>query len=203
MNWLLACFLELLLLAFFLLILSSSSFLSAFLSFLIASCFLDPLPSFLPIILFPFIPLSFSALLAVPCSVGFQFSFQIFFYQERDSIMYNHTECTANCIAKQEDCNPKTETFSNCICNCNYDASYCNSTWQTFNTHKCDCECKFVQQCLLYMEWNPVTCQCECAKCIRDMCTKANLVLDTQQCKCIWFSRHLFKRFYFLGFFHV
>ncbi|XP_031564434.1 uncharacterized protein LOC116299851 [Actinia tenebrosa] len=100
------------------------------------------------------------------------------------AVMYNHTECTENCIFKPEDCNPRTETFKNCHCNCNINANHCNSTWQTFNSHKCDCDCKYVQKCDIDKEWNPVTCQCQCLKCLRDLCTKANLGINEETCYC-------------------
>lgn len=104
--------------------------------------------------------------------------------QHEDAVMYNHTECTGNCIFKPEDCNPQTETFKNCHCTCNINAAHCNSTWQTFNGHTCNCDCKFVQQCDIDKEWNPVTCQCQCLKCLRDLCTKANLPINEETCQC-------------------
>lgn len=98
--------------------------------------------------------------------------------------MYNHTQCTENCIFKADACNNKTETFENCHCNCNINASHCNSTWQTFNGHKCNCDCKYVQQCDVDKEWNPDTCQCQCLKCLRDICTKAKLEINEETCHC-------------------
>lgn len=104
-----------------------------------------------------------------------------------NTVLYNHTACSCDCIAKESDCDPNKQTWNQdtCGCDCIANAGSCADN-QKFDDNKCECKCNEAERHCdhVHKVWDFKNCGCHCKAVLQEKCNAQNQHINTDTCEC-------------------